>query len=257
MVIGDNYRWRSGMAQKRGPGKNRVKNASPAVRIFCTCFPLLVALWILLVLYPNPLKLAVSVERLASPKADPRSVETLAENLPSEPAVIEEEVLKSIPYQYDWEAYGMPWYYPTVDEVLERGSGDCKARAIVLASILEAKGIPYQIKSSPMHVWVDYEGKAEDELENPEAELYNIDPQTGQRSLRLPGIDVSEFASTVWQGFWPPMPIVRKLLLVGGLVILGALRVLWPRRAVAVKGRLPNVQDARHISPTCGESRST
>jgi hypothetical protein len=199
-----------------------------AARVFCACFPVLAVLWVLLVLYPNPLKLAESVKRLSSPKVDPAAVHTLAESLPSEPVAIERALLDDIQYQYDWVVYGIPWYYPTVDEVIENGRGDCKARAIVLASVLEVKGIPYRIKSSPMHVWVDYEGKGENTLENDESGFYELDPQTGARSLRLPGIDLVEFADVFWQGFWPPMPVMRKVLLISGLIVLLTARVVWP-----------------------------
>jgi len=212
---------------------------SRAAGIFCAFFPALVVLWVLLVLYPNPLRLAASVQRLANPRVDPAAVQTLAESLPSEPAVIEKAVLDIVPYSYDWEAYAMPWYFPTVDEVLEKGRGDCKARAIVLASVFEVKGIPYRINSSPTHVWVDYDGKVEDELENSGAGFYQVDPQTGARSLDVPRISITEVMGTGWQGFWPPMPMVRKVLLVSGLVILVSVRAMWPGT-----GRL-----ARHSPP--------
>ena len=200
-----------------------------AMRVFCLCFPLLLILWVLLVLYPNPLSLVASMRRLATPSVDAAAVESLAASLPSDPAAIEEWVLQNIPYQYDWQVYGMPWYYPTVDEVLKNGAGDCKARAIVLASILEAKGIPYEINSSPTHVWVHYDGKADTSLENAGAGFYEVDPQTGARSLDIPSISFSEVMDTTWQGFWPPMPLARKILLVSGLVILVTVRLAWPR----------------------------
>jgi len=227
------------MAQRLRSAKDGVKSRTRAAAIFCTCFPVLVVLWVLLILYPNPLRLAASVQRLANPGVDPGAVQTLAESLPSEPAVIEKAVLDGLPYHYDWEVYDMPWYFPTVDEVLENGQGDCKARAIVLASVFEAKGIPYRIKSSPMHVWVDYDGKGESTMENPEAGFYEVQPQTGARSLRLPGIDLAEFADAFWQGFWPPMPVLRKVLLVSGLLILLAVRLMWSRTAKLATSGLP------------------
>jgi transglutaminase-like putative cysteine protease len=152
------------MANEREAPKHEVRREPRAVRVFRTCFPLLVVLWALLVLYPNPLRLAASVRRLANPGVDPVAVESLAASLPSDPAAIERAVLETLPYRYDWRVYGMPWYFPTVGEALENGEGDCKARAIVLASVLEAKGIPYRIDSSPTHVWVDYDGKVDNFL---------------------------------------------------------------------------------------------
>jgi transglutaminase-like putative cysteine protease len=201
-----------------------------ALRVFRIVFPVLLVLWVLLVLYPNPLKLAVSLHRLASPQVDPGAVESLASSLPSEPADIEKAVLATLPYRYDWQAYSMPWYYPTVSEALEKSRGDCKARAIVLASVLEAKGIPYRISSSPTHVWVDYPGKEQNSAENPDVGLYDVDPETGDRSWHFPRISIIGSFRTFWHGFWDPMPALRKALLLCGPAALAAVRVLWPRR---------------------------
>jgi len=71
----------------------------------------------------------------------------------------------------------MPWYCPTIKKVLERGEGDCKARALVLASVLEAKNIPYQVHSSPIHVWVDYEGKQRPQLRMLKSSFINTTPK--------------------------------------------------------------------------------
>jgi hypothetical protein len=251
------------MAERNRTPTDGLRRRSRAAGIFCASFPVLVVLWVLIVLYPNPLRLAASVQRLANPRVDPGAVQSLAESLPSEPAAIEKAVLDSVPYSYDWEVYAMPWYFPTVDEVLEKGRGDCKARAIVLASVFEAKGIPYRINSSPMHVWVDYDGKVEDELENPGAGFYEVDPQTGARSLHVPKISITEVMGTGWQGFWPPMPVVRKVLLVSGLVILISVRVMWPRTGRLARSGLPRCAASQplidraeeHQRPSQEESR--
>jgi hypothetical protein len=226
------------MIDKRETPKHEVRREPRAVRVFRTCFPLIIVLWALLVLYPNPLRLAASVRRLANPGVDPVAVEALAASLPSDPVVIENAVLAMVPYHYDWEVYGMPWYFPTVGEALENGEGDCKARAIVLASVLEAKGIPYRIDSSPTHVWVDYDGKVGNSLENPGAGFYEVNPQTGAKSLHLPKISITEVMGTFWQGFWPPMPVARKALLMSGLAILVAIRVIWRRMGRPAAGDL-------------------
>jgi hypothetical protein len=226
------------MANKCKAPKHEVRREPRAFRVFRKCFPLLIVLWALLVLYPNPLRLAASARRLANPGVDPVAVESLAASLPSDPVVIENAVLAMIPYHYDWKVYGMPWYFPTVGEALENGEGDCKARAIVLASVLESKGIPYRIDSSPTHVWVDYDGKVGNSLENPGAGFYEVNPQTGAKSFRFPSISITEVAGTFWQGFWPPMPVARKALLVSGLAILVAIRVIWPRMGKPAAGDL-------------------
>src|SRR4030042_1901778 len=119
-------------------------------RVFRRYFPLIFILWVVFVLYPNPLNLIISVQRVINFNTDPAAVESLLSDLPSDPADIEKAVLARIPYRHDWELYGMPWYCPTVEQVLEKGEGDCKARALVLASVLQAKNITYQVRSSPM-----------------------------------------------------------------------------------------------------------
>ncbi len=238
------------MATKRETPKHEVRREPRAVRVFRTCFPLLIALWALLVLYPNPLRLAASVRRLANPGVDPVAVESLAASLPSDPAAIERAVLETLPYHYDWEVYGIPWYFPTVDEALGNGEGDCKARAIVLASVLEAKGIPYRIDSSPTHVWVDYDGKVGNSLENPGAGFYEVNPQTGAKAFHLPKISITEVMGTFWEGFWPPMPVARKALLISGLAILVAIRVIWRKIGRPAAGDL-----SPDTSPHCAADR--
>ncbi len=188
-------------------------------------FPLLLALWILFVLYPNPLNLGISVHRLFSPAVEPGAVEPLLEALPSEPEAIEKAVLEQIPYHYDWEVYSMPWYFPTTEMVVENGRGDCKGRALILASIFEAEQIPYQLNCSPIHVWVEYTGKAETPLENPQVKFYQRDPETGERQFQFPDIGLREVMKSSWQGFWNPMPDIRKALLLSGIGILLTLRL--------------------------------
>lgn len=187
---------------------------------------MLLILWVLLVLYPNPLNLVTSIWRAVDPVTNPRAVTALAAGMPEEPKDIEPAVLEAIPYRYDWEVHGMPWYFPTVEQVIEKGQGDCKARALVVASVLEAKGIPYTLRFSPTHMWVEYEGKESTSIENHEGSFYELDPETGEKSLRLPRISLTQVARTSWEGFWPPMPLVRKMLLVGGVSLLTLLLIL-------------------------------
>lgn len=195
-------------------------------------FPLLLVLWILVVLYPNPVKLVISIHRTYTFEAAPNAVQFMLSDLPSDPVSVERAVLTAIPYRYDWEVYGMPWYFPTIDEVLERREGDCKARALVMASVFEALGIPYRISSSPTHIWVEYDGKVESSVENPQVQFYQRDPETGQRELQIPDISVSEVVDSGWRAFWDPMPDGRKALLLSGLVALIAARVVLRRDGI-------------------------
>ena len=201
--------------------------------IFQKYFILLLILWVLFVLYPNPLKLIISIQRVFSPDIDAGAVASIMNDFSSEPVAIERAVLEKITYHYDWKVYNMPWYFPTVEEVVKKREGDCKARALVLASIFEAKNIPYRINSSPIHMWVEYEGKIETPLENPKAKFYQQDPETGERLFQFPKIDLREVIDSFWSGFWNPMPGSRKTLLLLGLLTLGVLRVtLFKKRAI-------------------------
>jgi hypothetical protein len=198
----------------------------PLRRVFRSYFPLFLVLWILFALYPNPLKLIISVQRVFKLDVDPGAVEFMLNDFPSAPAAIEEEVLARIPYHYDWEIYGVPWYFPTIKEVLQKGKGDCKARALVLASIFEARNIPYQVNLSPIHMWVDYGGKDETSIENAKVKFYQQDPETGKRRFQFPEIKLREAMDYFWRGFWSPMPDGRKALLISGLLALVAARVI-------------------------------
>jgi len=199
-------------------------------RMFRRYFPLIFVLWIVFVLYPNPLNLIISIHRVLNVDANPGAVEFMLNELPSDPVDIEKAVLIRIPYHHDWEVYGMPWYCPTVEQVLKRGQGDCKARALVLASVLQAKNINYQVRSSPIHIWVDYEEKRETSIENAKVEFYQYDPETGEREFRIPDIGLSEVMDSFWQSFWDPMPEHRRALLISGPVALVAARVILRKK---------------------------
>jgi hypothetical protein len=209
------------------------KSEKASRKVFRRYFPLIFILWILLVFYPNPLNLVISIQRVLNFDADPNAVSFMLNDLPSDAVDIERAVLGRIPYHYDWEVYSVPWYCPTVEQVLERGEGDCKARALVLASVLEAKNITYQIHSSPMHIWVDYENKQETSIENAQVEFYEYNPETGDRQFKIPDIGLGKLMDYWQQQFWTPMPDGRKALLISGLLALIAARVILHRRKTA------------------------
>jgi len=194
-------------------------------KTFRRYFPLIFILWILFLLYPNPLKLVMSIHSFINPDINPAAVEFMLEDLPSDPVAIEEAIIAKITYRLDWELYGMPWYFPTVEEILERGEGDCKARALVLASVLKAKDISFQVNSSPVHVWVDYEGKKETTFENDQVKFYQNDPETGEKQFQIPEIGLGKLMDSWRQQLWTPMPIDRQILLISGLLALVVARV--------------------------------
>jgi hypothetical protein len=201
--------------------------------MFRRYFPLAVVLWILFVLYPNPLNLIASIHRVLNFDADPGAVEFMLNGLSSDPVDIEQAVLARIPYRHDWEVYGMPWYCPTIEQVLERGEGDCKSRALVLASVLEARDITYQIRISPIHVWVDYDGKSETAIENVEVQYFEYDPETGEKQFKVPHIGLSQVMDSFRKAFWGPMPSGRKTILISGLVGLITARVILRKKKTA------------------------
>jgi transglutaminase-like putative cysteine protease len=127
----------------------------------------LFAAWTLVMLYPDPGMLVRSVRNTLRPQVQPKEVAAIAARLPDDPRAIEAAVLdRQVPYAYDWQSAGVPWYFPTTAEAVRAGAGDCESRAVVLASLLTAKGIPNDLRLSLGHIWVDYPGKEASALEN-------------------------------------------------------------------------------------------
>ncbi len=126
------------------------------------------ALTILLVMYPYPGRLVTHMRRWRNPAAliNPDSpalqplLDTLRTQIPSDlPAkkklrIIEEYVCSLLPYAWDWDTWGVADYIPTVEEALERGQEDCDGRAVVAASLLKGLGHEATIISDWAHVWV-------------------------------------------------------------------------------------------------------
>lgn len=171
--------------------------------------------WVLFVLYPNPFQLGRSIQRILQPPVNPAEVSVLTEKAPENPRAIEEFVLETFPYQFDWQTYGMPWYFPTLEEALEKGTGDCKTRFIVLASIFEAREIPYQLSFSLSHFWVNYEGKEENSWETPK-NAFLLREDDGSMRLQVPREEQSQIRQNFVDGFWHAMPEHRKFLLLLG-----------------------------------------
>jgi len=79
------------------------KSGKASREVFRRYFPLMLVLWILLVLYPNPLNLIISIQRVLDFDAKPSAVEFMLNDLPSDAADIERTVLIILPYHHDWE----------------------------------------------------------------------------------------------------------------------------------------------------------
>jgi hypothetical protein len=183
----------------------------------------LTVVWVLVALYPDPGLVLRSVHNISTARADAAAARPLAARLPSDPQRIEAYVL-STPYSYDWQTFGVPWYFPTAAEALRLGRGDCESRAVRLASLLTAKGIPNELRVGINHIWVEYPGKQANLMENVQLEV------AGHRDgsffihwpeqLRLRQEVVDQFDIT-----WRPMPLARLLVLLGGLLLVPLINV--------------------------------
>lgn len=191
---------------------------------------ILLLAWTLIVCYPAVWKLPLSLWRVFHPVVEPEAVADIDRRIAADdPADIERAVLELMPYQYDWQTYGMPWYFPTTREAAEAGAGDCKSRFVVLAAVSERRGIPYKQRFSLLHFWIEYPGKESNAIEAPDLSLISRD-EDGRLRFQRARTDWSELARTMREAGWDAMPKLRKWLLIGGWVALGALPVINSRR---------------------------
>ena len=123
--------------------------------------------WILVMLYPDPGMLVRSIRNTARPQIEPEAVAAIAARLPDDPRAIEAYVLDG---RCRTPTTGSRPACPGTSRRRPRpcapGAGDCESRAVVLASILTAKGIPNELRLSLDHIWVDYPGKQANAIEN-------------------------------------------------------------------------------------------
>ncbi len=208
----------------------------------------LVVFWTLVMLYPDPGMLIRSVRNTLQPVIQPQAVAALANKLPNDPRAIEAYVLdKQVPYAYDWQTAGVPWYFPTTSEALKMHSGDCESRAVVLASILTAKGIPNHLYMSLDHIWVSYPGKRANAIENTAVQIAGR--QHGHWFFHLPRFFNlgQEWDAQVAQ-YYTPAPLSRVLLLFGGIgliVMWNVLAWLFGAGRLAADGLLPAERPSR------------
>lgn len=186
--------------------------------------------WFFVVLYPDPSVLVRSIENIAHPNVDAAAVRSLAATLPNNPRLIENAVVtRIVPYAYDWQVNDVPWYFPTTAEVIRWKRGDCESRALVLASILKAKGIPYRLCMSFDHIWVQYPGWRANALENNGVVL--AERVNGHFVWHWPkdfhlGAEVNAQVAI----YWTPMPRGRKVLLIAGLMLVLLINPVAARR---------------------------
>jgi len=128
----------------------------------------LVALTVLFVCFPNPLRLKQHVRRWRDPDAlirpDAPGLKPMIAALEPEVAGmddpvdilrhIEQFVYRTVPYEWDWNTWGAADYIPTVAEVIEKGREDCDGRAVIAASLLRHFGYDARLVTDFAHVWV-------------------------------------------------------------------------------------------------------
>jgi hypothetical protein len=198
--------------------------------------------WVLVALYPDPGMLVASVRHTLQPQIQPEAVAAIAAGLPDDPRVIEAHILdREVPYAYDWQTVGVPWYFPSTAEALRAGVGDCESRAVVLASVLTAKGIPNHLYMSLDHIWVDYPGKQANAIENSAVQIAG--QQDGEWFFHLPrSFDFGEEWDAQVGQYVTPAPLWRVVLLLAGLSLIALWNALARRLGagrLAADGLLP------------------
>jgi hypothetical protein len=128
--------------------------------------------------------------------------------------------------------------------------GDCEAKTILLASIFEGKGLPYEVRASFNHIWVDYPGRAEREGES--ASLAYLEGEPGRFRFHWPDrVAWSTFFKVQRAQLWDAMPLARRAiwlvgvvwallasLMLGGKALAGDLISRWRLRPRAYLGRV-------------------
>ena len=190
----------------------------------------MLSLWTFIVCFPNPYIFIRNVARYVRLPVDPSVVEIVEAEIPDEPEEIEKFVLGLVKYQYDWENYNSPDYVSTARQAVTRRRGDCEDRAVVLASLLEAKNIAYDLKASLVHYWVDYPGKRSSKSENDDVAFFG--KEDGKFRLKLPDMGQwRRYFNAGKKGFWDVMPAGRKILMIAGWAMIIFLVILPPALA--------------------------
>ncbi len=194
-------------------------------------------LWVGLVLYPDPRVFTTSVGRLIRPPIDAQAVRGLAATLPNDPHAIERFSMGYVRYASAWDVYHQPWYFPTVKEVLRDRAGDCQAQALLMASLMKAKGLPFTLRYSFDHVWVDYPGRqVTSTLTDPGTAFVSGGGKGWFASLpdKFPIRDIVDQRVAF---HWYPMPADRKGALLVGVMALFLAGGFLPSRLLRLPGR--------------------
>jgi len=185
--------------------------------------------WTWLVCFPNPLVLPRNLYRYFRFPVDPSVVQLLPTDLPADPARLEDSLKAYVPFQWDWQTYGVPWMMPDPRDVARRRKGDCESIAVLFASVLRARGIPFDVQASFSHVWIDYPGKRQTSWEQDGTSYFGR--RRGRLFLEFPAaLKLRQHWRNQKEGLWDAMPQSRKALLLGGWAVLTCLRGQRRRR---------------------------
>jgi len=195
----------------------------------------MLAIWTFVVCFPNPYIFVRNWVRYARFPIDPSVIEIIEDEIPDESEEIEKFVRKLVKYEYDWQNYGVPDYVSTARQAVTRRRGDCEDRALVFASVLEAKGLPYDLKASLVHYWIDYPGKRASKYENEDVSYFGkVD---GKYKFKLPDFGQwRQYLISTRKGGWDSMPTSRKVIMVCGwaLIILSGYFLRRGRREIVL-----------------------
>ena len=192
-------------------------------------------LWTFIVCFPNPYIFVRNTIRYIRFPVDPSIMDAIEGEVPDEPKEIEKFVMDLVEYKWDWQNYGSPDYVATARQAVARRSGDCEDRALVLASVFEAKKIPYSLKASPVHYWIDYPGKKSTKGENEKVAFFG--KTDGKFRIKLPDVGQwRRYFAIGKKGFWDTMPGYRKIIMIAGWLTIIFLVYFLNRRRKAVVG---------------------
>jgi hypothetical protein len=194
------------------------------------------ALLTLVVCYPNPLVFFLNFYRYWRFPVDASTGARFPAPKAATARQIDRLVLQTVEYQYDWPHYGVPWYVPTPAEVMRDRRGDCESRAVVLASVLAARRIPWRLEASAMHLWVVYPGWRPSAIEDDR--LAMMRREGGRVRFQLPTlVQWGELARMQKEALWDVAPLGRRILWVTGVIAWPLLLHVRGRRLAIVRAQ--------------------
>ena len=129
-------------------------------------------------------------------------------------SAVQKLVEERIPYEWDWNTWGVVEYTPTVAEVIAQGREDCDGQAVVAASLLKGIGYEPRLVTDLRHVWVWTE---HGETMSPGgAKLF--DPTDDGRRFNLASVVDWPISLAVGLAVFP---IVRELIVLAAVWLLG------------------------------------